>query len=207
MRKTKIIVVSGPSGAGKTTVLKKLFASRTVKKFFTESVSLTTRPSRGGEKNGEDYFFVKKADFRKKREEGFFLETQKVFDNYYGTPKYFLREAEEKNKDLVISIDVKGAMRLKKTLKDFSLVMIFISVEKEEDLLKRLKMRREDSDNIVKRVNLSKKELKFSRYYDYLLVNNDADETARRLKDILIKEREKNGKNRLSGNRKVTKSH
>ena len=109
MRKGKIIIISGPSGSGKTTLHKKLLLSRRLKRKLVKSVSVTTRPKRPLEKHGRDYLFISKKDFFKKRRAGYFLESKKVFDRYYGTPRKAVDKILKKGKNVLLCIDVKGA--------------------------------------------------------------------------------------------------
>jgi len=186
MKHPRIIVISGPSGAGKTTLLKKLFSHRTIKKRFLEAVSVTTRLRRKGECDGKDYFFMSKEEFLKLKKKKYFLETQKVLDNYYGTPRHFLATARTERKDLVLCIDVKGAMYLRRVTKGKKPLLVFISVAKRTELYKRLRKRAERTKEIEKRVQLAKKELQFSKYYDYVLINQNLVNTVKSLKNILI---------------------
>src|SRR5881392_3567491 len=108
MAKGKIIIISGPSGSGKTTLHKMLLESTKLKEKLVKSISVTTRPMRGGEKEGRDYIFVSVLKFQYKIKAGHFLEWQKVFDNYYGTPKKNVRDLLKAGKNVLLCIDVKG---------------------------------------------------------------------------------------------------
>ncbi|MCD6583235.1 MAG: guanylate kinase [Candidatus Omnitrophica bacterium] len=185
MRKPKVFIISGPSGAGKTTLINRLFQKKFVRDNFLKSVSFTTRKKRRGEREGRDYFFVDNRKFRDLKKEGFFLETQKVLDDFYGTPKFFLEEAERKGKDLILCIDVKGGKYLKSKLKKDEIVTIFITAPHRKELFYRLKKREEDSQNIKKRITLAKKELQFLKFYDYLIVNQNIGESIKELEKIL----------------------
>lgn len=193
MRKTEVVIISGPSGAGKTTIIKKLFSYTNIRNRFIKTISYTTRPRRNGERNGRDYFFIEKDAFLKLKKKNFFIETQKVLTNYYGTPKMFFQRARKENKGVILCIDVKGAEVLRKKLakdKKYDLITVFISVPEYEDLYKRLCKRAEQEKEIKRRIELAKKELQFSQSYDYLLINCDLDETVKKLKDILLKKGE-----------------
>lgn len=186
---SKIIVLSGPSGAGKTTLLDKLFLRKAIRSSFLLGVSCTTREKRPGEKEGRDYFFIKRSDFLKRKKKNFFLEYQKVGNNYYGTPKDFLKRAKKENKDLILCIDVKGGMYLKKNINREKIATIFVSVPSTKELLGRLKKRKEPAANIKKRIKLAKKELQFIKEYDYLIINQNITNALKLLEAILITER------------------
>src|SRR5689334_16611038 len=109
MSSGRIIIISGPSGSGKTTLHKKLLASRRLKGKVVKSISATTRPRREGEIDGRDYIFLNQDDFVKKQKTGYFLESQKVFDYYYGTPAQNVEALLKKGKYVLLCIDVKGA--------------------------------------------------------------------------------------------------
>jgi len=190
--RVKIVVISGPSGAGKTTLLKRIFLRRNIRNSFIKSISYTTRPRRRGEKNGRDYYFVDKKTFRALIKNNFFLEHQKVLGDYYGTPKYFLEEGRLGGKDLILCIDVKGGMYLKKNVKRDKIVTIFISAPTAEELLRRLR-KRGDSVIADKRVALAKKELQFVKVYDYLIINQNFKEALSLLEIVLTAERLRGG--------------
>jgi len=182
----RLFIISGPAGVGKTTLLKKLFQKRFVKENFLRTISFTTREKRKGEREGKDYFFVSKEEFLKKKKEGFFLETQKVLNDYYGTPKYFLKEAKREKKDLILCIDVKGGKYLKKNFKEGKIITIFIAIDLEE-IYQRLKKRREI--HLKEKVLLAKKEVEYLKYYDYLVINKDIKKSIKDLEAILKAER------------------
>jgi len=188
-RKTKIIIISGPSGAGKTTLLDRLFLKKDIRNSFIQGVSYTTRERRPKEKEGVDYSFVTKELFLKEKDKDNFLEWQKVFDDYYGTPQKFYRQAQKENKDLVLCIDVKGGLFLRDSFKKGPLVLVFINVPDEKDLYKRLRKRADNKTNIEKRVNFAKKELKAIEKYDYLIINEELKKSLKMLESVLIAER------------------
>jgi len=186
--KAKIIIISGPSGAGKTTLLKKIFLKRNIHRSFLRSVSYTTRQKRRGERDGKDYYFVDKETFHALIRKKFFLEYQKVLNDYYGTPKYFLEEAGSQGKDLILCIDVKGGMYLERNAKRDKIATIFISAPTAVELSRRLR-KRGDSAIVGKRAALAKKELQFVKVYDYLIINQNLKEALRLLEAVLIAER------------------
>jgi len=185
MRENLIYIISGPSGVGKTTLLKKLFLKKEIKDKFLLGISFTTRKKRDGEEEGKDYFFVTKEKFKELENKGFFLETQEVLGDYYGTPNYFLERAEKEGKHLILCIDVKGGMYLKKQFRRGKIITIFISVPDKEELYRRLQKRVEKVENIEKRINLAEEELKFLKHYDYLIINQDLSQALKKLETIL----------------------
>lgn len=186
--KAKVIIISGPSGAGKTTLLKKLFSKKKIRNSFIQSISCTTRKRRPGEKEGRDYFFISKNKFIKSAKKKFFLEHQKVLDDYYGTPKHFLKTTQQQSKNLIVCIDVKGGAYLKKHFKKDDVVTVFISAPNKKDLSRRLEKRAENKASIEKRIKLAKKELQFIKDYDYLIINQDLKLAVELLENILITE-------------------
>lgn len=186
MKAPTIFILSGPSGAGKTTLLTRLFREKNIREKFIKGISFTTRKIRPQEKDGKDYFFVSQKKFLKLKKEEFFLEEQKVLENYYGTPKYFYGRAVKENKDLILCIDVKGGMYLKKKHKVGTIVTIFVSAPTKKELFKRLKKRVEKKEFITRRLQLARKELEFRQHYDYVITNHDIKDSVRKLRGIFL---------------------
>jgi len=184
-----IFILSGPSGAGKTTLVNELFSKTSIQNYFVRGISVTTRPKRPQERQGKDYFFVSKPVFLKLKSKNFFLEYQKVLDNYYGTPKYFYTDAVRDKKDLILCIDVKGGMYLKKQKNLGKILTLFISAPTQGDLYTRLEKRVEKKETIIERIALAKKELRFAKYYDALIVNKDIRASLKKLENILLAEK------------------
>ena len=183
-------IVSGPSGSGKTTLCEALLWDRFWKKRLLKSVSFTTRELRAGEKQGRDYRVISQEQFARLLERKAFLEHEKIFGFYYGTPKAVLDEALRKNKDLLLSIDVKGAQTVRKFLGK-SAVSIFILPPKLKALSERLKNRSTESKkDIATRLRRVKIELSYVKKYDYVVVNDDFDEALKKLKGILLAKKE-----------------
>ncbi|MFA5271844.1 MAG: guanylate kinase [Candidatus Omnitrophota bacterium] len=182
---TKIFILSGPSGAGKTTLLNMVLRKKNIQRKFVRAISCTTRKKRPGEQEGKDYFFIDKNIFLALKKKHFFLESQKVFDNYYGTPNYFYKEAAKQGKNLILCIDVKGGMYLKSKCKLGTIVALFITAPSELHLRSRLKNRVENEQTIQKRVALSKKEMEFAKHYDGIIINEDLKKALSTLEKII----------------------
>jgi len=186
MKNPKVFVISGPGGAGKTTIVEQLFLCEKIKKDFIKGITITTRKKRPQEKDGKDYFFVEEEEFLRLKKRNFFLESQKVLENYYGTPKILYALAKREGKSLILCIDVKGGMYLKKDSKAKKVTTIFLVAPSEKELYRRMKKRAEEKRVIQKRVKLAKEELQFSKYYDYLVTNRNIKDTLKELEGIIL---------------------
>ena len=165
-----LMAVSGPSGVGKGTIVKRIIKER---EDVVESVSCTTRPPRKGEVHGREYFFLSKEEFERRIEENDFLEYDKHFENYYGTPKSFVEETL-KTKSVIMEIDVVGALNAKKFFPDCVLVMIL--PPSLEELKNRLVGRgTEGEEEIENRLSRIEYEVSQKDKYDYLIVNDDLE--------------------------------
>ena len=186
-RRGLLIILSSPSGAGKSTLARRL---RSWDISISFSVSATTRTPRDGEVDGEDYHFVSVEAFRHWVDEGEMLEHANVFGNFYGSPKEPVRKAIEDGRDILFDIDWQGAQQIKNgELKDFVL-SIFILPPSIGELRRRLEARGQDApDVIANRMVKSWDEISRWSEYDYVLVNDDLDETEARLKAIVSAER------------------
>jgi len=185
-KKGKLIIVSGPSGVGKSSLtddaLKDLDG-------FERSVSVTTRPRRKNETDGYKYNFISKEDFENLAKDDKLLECAEYCDFQYGTPLDFVEKKLNQGKNVILEIEVQGAMQVKKKIKDAYL--IFIVTSNISDLKKRLKKRdTESADNIEKRLKAAAEELKYQRYYDCIIVNNDYNEALLNLKQVLLLQKE-----------------
>ena len=186
--KTKIFIISGPSGSGKTSILKRLFRRVRIARSFFKVPTYTTRSPRKGERNSIDYCFLTKGDFLKLKQKDCFFETKKYLDNFYATPKNFLSQAFSRNAHPFLCIDVQGALKIKKKFKNAA-VLIFVAPPSEKILKLRLKQRRtEDADILKKRLRIAKKEVKYAEKYHYRLVNNNLKDIVDALENILLKE-------------------
>lgn len=185
-RRGLMIVLSSPSGAGKTTLTRKLLAENPD---MAMSVSATTRRPRPGEVEGTDYYFVSKDQFAKLEADDEFLEHAKVFDNYYGTPRGPVEAALQDSRDVVFDIDWQGAQQLSQAAAD-DLVRIFILPPNMRELEKRLKTRAQDSDSVIaKRMSKSEAEISHWAEYDYVIVNEDIETAMNELRSIVAAER------------------
>jgi guanylate kinase len=185
-RRGLMLVLSSPSGAGKTTLSRLLLADDPN---ITMSVSATTRKPRPGEEEGVDYYFLSTEDFGLKVNRGEFLEHAKVFDNYYGTPRGPVEEALSDGRDVLFDIDWQGTQQLMESAED-DLVRVFILPPSGQELEMRLKKRAQDPPEVVaSRMAKASDEISHYTDYDYIIVNEDVDMSLTRLKSILTAER------------------
>ena len=183
--KPMIMVVSSPSGGGKTTVVNRLLEKAPGLK---RSISHTTRELRKDENDKEDYIFISTEQFKESIKRDEFLEWEEIFGNYYGTSEKQVREALTNGQDVILSIDVKGARRVKKKFPES--ISIFIMPPSVSALTERLKKRNTEKAAQMKlRLEESEKEIAAADEYDYLVVNEDIDQAAGELKEILEAER------------------
>ena len=173
-----IVVISAPSGVGKTTLLKRFLQ---VSPSFTPSVSFTTRHPRKNEIEGVDYYFVSLGEFQKMREEGKFVEWAEVHGQLYGTSINFLNEVIKTEKDVILEVDVKGGTEIRK--KYPQAVLIFLLPPSWQELQRRLSGRAtEETKKIRDRMQQAKKEIKYISFYDYVIMNDNIN---RALGDLL----------------------
>ena len=171
MKEGKLLVISGPSGVGKTEVSMGLLS---LSDLYSKSVSATTRKMRDGEVNGVDYFFISKEEFEEMQKKSQLLEFTNYNGNWYGTPRKFVEEVLEKGKVLILVIDVVGALNIKKMFPEA--VMCFLNAESLEAIEKRLRNRKTDSeDSISGRLAVAKKELESSQLFDYVVMNKEGE--------------------------------
>lgn len=181
MKEGLLVVISGPSGAGKGTVIKEIVSKN---KNVCVSVSCTTRPPRTGEVDGVDYYFVDRQKFKTMLRNGEFLEFATVFDNYYGTPLFAVDEKRAEGKDVVLEIDVQGALEVRRKVADA--LLIFIVPPSMQILRERLAGRKtETEEQVEKRFTTAYYEMKFKSQYDYVVVNDQADRAAAEIMEII----------------------
>lgn len=169
-----LVVLSGPSGVGKDTVLEKL---RKKMPEMCLSVSMTTRFMREGEVDGENYIFTNFDDFEKKIEQGYFLEYAKYGTNYYGTPKAVIEKWLAEGKVVFLKIEVQGAEKIRSEFAES--VSVFLTTPTFADLINRLKARKSECDeDITQRINIAKNEIMRASEYDYIIINDIVDRAA-----------------------------
>ena len=179
-----LLVLSGPSGTGKGTICKEILNKN---KEIRCSISATTRSPRLGEINGVNYWFTSKKDFREMIENDELLEWAEVYDNYYGTPVIKLQDMLKDN-DVILEIDIQGALQIKKKFPNA--VLIYILPPSIEELIKRLHDRGTDSLEVIeKRLSLAREEIAKAACYDYVVVNDKIEIAVKKIMAIVIAER------------------
>lgn len=186
-RKTgTLIVISAPSGAGKGTICRELLKRN---ENLCMSISMTTRSPREGEKNGKDYYFVSKDEFEKRIGEGKFLEYAKVHNNnYYGTPKDKVDEWLKEGKDVILEIDIQGALEINNKVKEA--VFIFIMPPSMQILKQRLiKRNTETKEQLIERFKTAYQEINEVSKYNYVVINDEIDLAVKKIESILLAEK------------------
>ncbi|MBN8828492.1 MAG: guanylate kinase [Sphingobacteriia bacterium] len=183
-----MIIISSPSGAGKTTLCKLLLANDPKMRL---SVSVTTRPKRLSETEGVDYYFISESDFQLLIDSDELLEYAKVFDYHYGTQKQVVQKMLDQGYDVIFDVDWQGALQLYNYCRE-DIVSIFILPPSLTELENRLKKRAQDSEEVVqKRMKKAKGEISHYKEYDYVIINHDINESLRLLQEIITVERSK----------------
>lgn len=184
-REGKLFIISAPSGCGKTTLCRKLLEGRLN---LSHSVSITTRSPRKGEIDGKDYFFIPPEEFRTMAGRKEFLEYEENFGFLYGTPRKFVKELLKEGRNVLLSIDVKGAMKVRRLYPKRS-ILIFIMPPTLLSLKKRLESRMTDpARSISGRLKIARQEIKYKDKYDYVVINDSLTAAYKKLKDIIISE-------------------
>lgn len=183
-KKGLLLVISGPSGAGKGTICKELIKDENIR----YSISATTRAPRGTEENGKDYFFLTTEEFEAGIERGGFLEWARVYDRYYGTPRAFVQEVIENGQDCILEIDVQGALKIREALPEA--VLIFILPPSLAELKRRLTERgTETAEQIETRMSWVLGEIAQIEKYDYVIVNDDLTKAIAEARAIIVGEK------------------
>ena len=182
-KKNKLIIISSPSGAGKTTLCKLLIKKI---KGIDLSISYTSRNKRLNEINGKDYFFVSKKKFETLKNKNYFIESAKNFNNYYGSPMRNVTQSKKRNNHLLFDIDWKGARKIRKNFKKNDIIDIFILPPSKLELKRRLIKRGRDNNNEIKlRLSYAIEEMKHYKEYKYVLINENVHKTVNEIIKII----------------------
>ena len=197
-KKGGMFILSSPSGAGKTTLVKKISKNKN----FSVSVSHTTRLPRPNEKNGKDYFFISKNNFRKLIKKGEFIEHAKVFDNYYGSSKKLVINQLKMGKNIIFDIDWQGTRQIRNKNLNYKLLTIFILPPSRRELLNRL-MKREKNNikTVKKRMKEFNKDLSRWKEYDHVVINDNLGICLKKIMNII------KSKNKVFFNRNFIENH
>ena len=197
-KKGGMFILSSPSGAGKTTLVKKISRNRN----FSISISHTTRSPRPNEKNGKDYYFVSKNNFKKLIKNGEFLEHARVFDNYYGSSKNLVIKKLREGKNIVFDIDWQGTRQIRNKKLKYRLVTIYILPPSKDELLKRLiKREKKNMNTVKKRMKEFKKDLSRWKDYDYVVINDNLSICYKNIMNMIKKQ------SKIHFNRKFISNH
>ena len=189
MQKGVLAVVSGFSGAGKGTLMKALLRDH---ESYALSISATTRQPREGEVDGREYFFLTREKFEQMIAEDAFIEYAQYVGNYYGTPKKYVEDCLSAGKDVILEIEVQGAMNVKKLFPDA--VTIFVAPPSAAELKKRLEGRGTETQEVIAgRMKRAQEEADLMDFYDYLLINDDLEESTRELHELIVQFHKKMG--------------
>ena len=184
----KLLVISGLSAAGKGTIAKEL-----VSRYgnYVLSISATTREKRGEEVDGKDYFFVSADEFTKMIEKSELLEYANYVKNYYGTPKKYVEEMIKNGKNVILEIEMQGALQVKKIYKD-AILIFFLPKDAKTQRERLISRKRETAEQIEERVRQSVKDAEYAKHYDYVIVNDDIEQAISDIQDIVNSKYDKN---------------
>jgi len=185
LKKGLLFVLSGPSGVGKDTLLRELLKTDLK---ISKCVTYTTRPPRPGEVDGVDYKFISLAEFEELKRNNAFLEWAEVGGNLYATPKDFVEKKLQEGEDVILKIDVQGAMRVKELFPEA--ILIFIAPPSLEVLGERMRKRGSPEEEIKRRLQIASREMEMSKNYQFVLVNNDLEETLQKLYELIKRKQE-----------------
>lgn len=176
-----LVVISGFSGAGKGTLVKRLLNDYDD---YALSVSMTTRGMREGEVDGKDYFFVSTERFEEAIKNGELIEHARYCDNYYGTPKKYVQDKLSEGKNVILEIEVQGAMQIKEQFPDT--LLLFVTPPSVDEIRKRLKGRGTETDEVIeKRIGRARDEARYMEKYEYLVINDNLDECVKEMDGII----------------------
>ena len=192
-RKGILIVVSGFSGSGKGTLMKKLLSG--YPDTYALSISATTRAPREGERHGKEYFFISKDEFEKMIAKGELIEYAKYVENYYGTPREYVEKKLEEGRDVILEIEIQGALKVKKAFPDT--LLLFVTPPSAEELKQRLVGRGTETMDVIRsRMDRACEEAEGMDSYDYLIVNDDLDTCVKEMHEIIQGEHHRSFRNK-----------
>lgn len=181
-RKGILIVVSGFSGAGKGTLMKKLIGSYDN---YALSVSMTTRNKRPGEQDGKDYFFVSKENFEEKIAQDGLIEYASYCNNYYGTPRDYVEKQLQAGKDVILEIEIQGALKIKEKFP--TALLLFVMPPSAEELQRRLRGRGTESEEVIaQRLQRASEEAEGIEEYEFIVINDDLDECVKEMHELIM---------------------
>jgi guanylate kinase len=187
-KRGRLFVVSGPSGVGKDVVLSALFASVDCPPNLLRCITATTRPPRPTEIPGRDYFFFSREEFERRIESEFFLEHATYNGNYYGTPHDYPEQVRDEGNDVVLKIEVQGALTVKSRVPDA--ILVFLAPPSWDELERRLRSRATDDEaEVIRRLQIARNEMAIAKEYDYLVINDLVEEAVASLRAIVLAER------------------
>ncbi len=190
-RKGILIIISGFSGAGKGTIVKKLLLSN----LFSLSISATTRGARNGEVEGEHYYFIDRDEFEIMIKEDQLIEWATYCDHYYGTPKKYVEERLKTGEDVILEIEMQGALQVKEKFPDS--LLVFVTAPSAKEIHNRLRVRNTETEEVIlKRLNKSYQEIDAIDDYDYIVVNDGLDDSVAHIHAIIIAEHERVARNK-----------
>lgn len=185
MKKGLLIILSGPSGVGKGTIRKKIFKNKKLNLVY--SISMTTRKPRKKEIPNVDYYFVSEDIFKENIKNDNFLEYCQFVGNYYGTPKDKVEQWIDNGKNVLLEIEINGANQVLSKVKDDNIVSIFLLPPSLEELEKRIRLRKSESEEVIKeRLEKARREINKTEGYDYIVINDDLNRASKEISEIIL---------------------